>query len=99
MSSDRSAFMAFLLGGVIGAGLALLYAPQSGAETRRRIRDGAEDAQDWARDTFDGAREKLSDGTEKVRHALSEKKENLKAAVEAGKDAYIRERDRLKEVF
>lgn len=47
----------FLLGVVVGAGLALLYAPQSGDETRaalrrgarrvkRRVRDAAEDARD-----------------------------------------------------
>ncbi|MEW6542335.1 MAG: YtxH domain-containing protein [Nitrospirota bacterium] len=32
-------------GAVIGAGLALLYAPQSGAETRRQIRHYAKKAQ------------------------------------------------------
>jgi gas vesicle protein len=99
MSSDRSAFMAFLVGGVIGAGIALLYAPQSGAETRRKIRNGAEDAQDWAKNTFEGARGKVVEGSEKVRHMISEKKEDIKAAVEAGKDAYYREKDRLKEVL
>lgn len=47
----------FLLGVVVGAGIALLYAPQAGDETRaalrrgarrvkRRVRDAAEDARD-----------------------------------------------------
>lgn len=99
MSSDRSAFMAFLLGGVVGAGIALLYAPHSGAETRRRIRNGAEDAQDWAKNSFEGARERVVEGSEKVRHMISEKKEDIKAAIDAGKDAYYREKERLKEVL
>lgn len=103
MSTDRSAFFAFLLGGVIGAGIALLYAPASGAETRKRIRHGAEDAEDWARDSFretiDGARERLAEGAEKVRHIISEKKEDFRDALQAGKDTFHKEKDRLKEVL
>ena len=103
MSTDRSALFAFLLGGVIGAGLALLYAPAAGSETRKRIRYGAEDAEDWARDSFrntlDGAKERLSDGTEKVRHLISEKKEDLQDAFQTGVEAFRKEKDRLKEVL
>ncbi|HXI09238.1 MAG TPA: YtxH domain-containing protein, partial [Thermodesulfobacteriota bacterium] len=92
MSTDRSALFAFLLGGVIGAGLALLYAPASGHETRKRIRHGAEDAEDWARDSFrdtlGGAKERLSEGTEKVRHMLSEKKGDLQDAFHTGVEAF-----------
>ncbi len=33
----------FLVGGAVGAGLALLMAPQAGKKTRRQIRDIAED--------------------------------------------------------
>ncbi|MBI5588281.1 MAG: YtxH domain-containing protein [Deltaproteobacteria bacterium] len=103
MSTDRSALFAFLLGGVIGAGIALLYAPQAGYETRKRIRHGAEDAENWARDTFrdtvEGARETVAEGTEKVRHIISEKKEDIHVAIQAGKDAYYKEKDRLKEVL
>jgi gas vesicle protein len=32
-------FFSFLTGAAIGAGLALLFAPQSGKETRRQIKD------------------------------------------------------------
>jgi len=32
-------FFSFLTGAAVGAGLALLFAPQSGKETRRQIRD------------------------------------------------------------
>ena len=103
MSTDRSALFAFLLGGVIGAGLALLYAPASGHETRKRIRHGAEDAEDWARDSFrdtlGGAKERLSEGTEKVRHMISEKKEDIHDAFQTGMEAFHKEKDRLKEVL
>lgn len=103
MSTDRSAFFAFLLGGVIGAGLALLYAPAAGTETRKKIRHGAEDAEDWARDSFNetigDARERISEGAEKVRHMISEKREDLHDAFQTGRETFRSEKERLKEVF
>jgi gas vesicle protein len=106
MSTNRT-FFAFLLGGAIGAGMALLYAPASGVETRKKVRKkirrGAEDAEDWARDSFretiDGARERLAEGAEKVRHIISEKKEDFRDALQTGKDTFHKEKDRLKEVL
>jgi len=37
--SSSSLLVSFLLGGIVGAGLALLLAPQSGAKTRKKISD------------------------------------------------------------
>ena len=48
MSDDRGSntLLAFLLGGIAGAAVALLYAPRSGRETREmlgeKLREGAE---------------------------------------------------------
>ncbi|MEW6118313.1 MAG: YtxH domain-containing protein [Nitrospirota bacterium] len=42
------AVFSFLLGGAVGAGLALLMAPQSGKKTRRQIKDLAEDIAEHA---------------------------------------------------
>lgn len=45
MSSERkgmSTFIGFLAGAAIGAGIALLFAPQSGKETRKKIKDASE---------------------------------------------------------
>ncbi|MGH7360052.1 MAG: YtxH domain-containing protein, partial [Candidatus Methylomirabilales bacterium] len=51
MSSERrispsAVGLAFLLGGALGACLALLYAPESGKRTRERLRRFAEEAQE-----------------------------------------------------
>jgi len=59
---------AFALGSLTGAAIALLYAPQSGEDTRRyvgdRIRRGAELGRDKLNEGADYAREKLEQGAE-----------------------------------
>lgn len=53
MSENRgfgSSLLTFLSGAVIGAGLALLFAPQDGKETRKQIKDAAGRAADEVRD-------------------------------------------------
>ncbi len=40
--------ISFLIGGIVGAGLALLFAPYSGRKLRGKIADMAEDAGDKA---------------------------------------------------
>ncbi|MBI5493020.1 MAG: YtxH domain-containing protein [Deltaproteobacteria bacterium] len=95
MATNRNAFFAFLLGGVVGAGVALLYAPASGVETRRKIKDGIDDAGDWAKDRYENTRDRVTDGTEKVKQFISDKKEDLQSAIEAGKDAFNKGRERL----
>lgn len=41
----------FTIGVAAGAAVALIYAPQSGVKTRRRLRRGLDDASDYLRDT------------------------------------------------
>lgn len=49
----------FLVGGVVGAGLALLMAPQSGRKTRRQIRELAGDLSDQASDYAERMKKKI----------------------------------------
>ncbi len=86
---------AFLLGGVVGAGVAMLYAPYSGVETRRKIREGVEVAGDWTKDNFYGAKEGVEETTGTVKKFVLDKKEDLKAAIDAGKDAFYQGKERL----
>ena len=59
MSSDRDEFGAFLVGfivgGLTGAVVSLLFAPQSGEETRALIRDKSIEIRDKAADTAEDA--------------------------------------------
>lgn len=50
----------FAVGVAAGAAVALIYAPQSGAKTRRQLRRGFEDASDYLKD----AAENLGDRAE-----------------------------------
>jgi gas vesicle protein len=52
--------ISFLVGGIVGAGLALLFAPYSGKKMRGRIADVAEDAKDYATDYSKKLKRKLS---------------------------------------
>jgi gas vesicle protein len=88
----------FILGALIGAGVALLFAPKSGRETRREIKRGARKAQQKVRtvaeevtdqvvDTFEGARARVEEQIESARSAIVAKKEQVGRAMEAGRDA------------
>ena len=49
----------FVIGAAIGAGIALLYAPKSGKETRKYLRRKAEDARDTVVETTGQVRDTL----------------------------------------
>lgn len=80
--------MAFLAGGLIGAGLALIYAPMSGRETREKITGLAGDlrkrTEDWGGDI-----------KHKVEGFIEEERSVVKAAYDAGRDAMSREKARF----
>ena len=52
--------ISFLIGGIIGAGVALLLAPQSGRKTRKQLLDTAEDVRDYASGYAKKLKEKIS---------------------------------------
>lgn len=93
--SGASVALGFILGGALGASLALLFAPESGRRTRERLRDLAADMRDKTIDVSGDLRDKAEDAIERGREVFEEKKTILSAAVQAGKEAMQRERDRL----
>ncbi len=68
-----------LAGAVVGGVFALLYAPKSGKETRRLIKDKTTEFVDTLRDG-------TSEAMDKVKEAASEVNRKGKAAVQAIKD-------------
>ena len=67
---------AFAIGALAGAGIALLYAPRSGKETRKLIAAKGRELKGKAADAFEDAKDFIDD-----------KKAEIAAAIEAGKDA------------
>jgi gas vesicle protein len=64
MNKDATRIMgAFLMGGLIGAAIALLYAPKSGRETRKDISKAAKRAKKGAVDLVEDITESVSDFT------------------------------------
>lgn len=90
-----SVLLSFLLGGVVGAGLALLTAPQSGRETRQKIRELADDVREKAAGYADQTKETVSSYVDKGKGYYEEKKSLVKSAIDAGKEAYEKEKERL----
>src|SRR6478672_9157423 len=95
---DGSSIAPFIIGLAVGAGIALLMAPQSGEETRREIADKVNRAKDAARDaigelgdaignTLEEAREKVEGGLESAREAVDVRRRRVHNAVEAGRVA------------
>ena len=52
--------ISFLIGGIIGAGAALLLTPQSGKKTRKQIVDRTDDVRDYATGYAKKLKEKIS---------------------------------------
>ncbi len=100
MGNDRgfsagTVFMAFILGGAIGAGLALLMAPQSGKETMEKLRGLTEDVTEKASRYADQIKEKVNSTIEEGKGLVEEKKSIIATAIEAGKEAMEKEKVRL----
>jgi gas vesicle protein len=74
-SPQRSGLTIFAVGALIGAGVALLYAPQSGKETRKLLARKGKLLRDKAQDTVENAQEFIKD-----------RKAGLVAAFQSGKE-------------
>ncbi|MBE0426998.1 MAG: YtxH domain-containing protein [Nitrospirae bacterium] len=93
--STGSILLSFLLGGIVGAGAALLLAPQSGRETRHRIRELTDDVREKAKEYAGEVKEKVTTGIDKGKDFVEEKKTIIKTSIEAGKEAYEKEKEKL----
>lgn len=93
--SASTVLVSFLTGAALGAGLALLYAPKSGRETREQINDLADDAVCRIKEYTHEAQDKIKATIEEGKETFKEKKSILSAAIEAGKEAIQKEREKL----
>ena len=89
MSKDNSGtvMVAFVLGALTGAAVALLFAPASGEEAREFLGQKAREGSAKARDAMDQGRE-----------YYNSQRENLVTAVERGREAFDQARERGEQV-
>jgi gas vesicle protein len=73
----------FFVGGVTGAGLALLFAPKPGKEVRKDVKRFATSAKDRVALAIDKGKEVYEDGRTAVVNAI-----------DAGKDAFVQEKEK-----
>lgn len=82
-NSSGSMMVGVLMGAVMGAGLALMFAPMAGKETRRHIGDAA-------RKLGAGTKGRVDDLVGAIKSGAGD----VGAAIDAGKDAYRRSAER-----
>ena len=85
---EDSKFSYFFLGLGLGVAAGLLFAPKTGADTRDMIRSKADEGKEYLKRRSTELKESANDAIEKGRTAVSRQRDNLSAAVEAGKQAY-----------
>ena len=82
-SGAGSILLAFILGAVSGAAVALLYAPATGRETREYLGDKAREG-----------RERATKAAEKSREIINQGRDTLTTAIDRGREAYQQARAR-----
>ena len=104
-SSDRHEsgnLWAFITGALVGAGVALLFAPQAGSQMRGLLRDYAtrakdefDEAVDRGAEVLDNTVERGQEFVEKGKEALHETGRQAKGFAEAGRKAVNETKDEL----
>ena len=79
MSRGNDALVGFLFGAVVGAGVALLMAPATGEETRRKIGETAR-----------GLANNTKDQIDKVKNRIADVGQDLKQRTQEGTEAFRR---------
>ena len=101
-----SAVAGLVIGGLAGAGAALLFAPQSGKETREQIQQKTIELRDRTAETVEGAVSQVKAKTHQIttnlqgkaedfqhqsKEVIAEQLDRVSAAAEAGKTALTHE--------
>lgn len=108
--NDSEFFKGFLFGGLVGAVIALLYAPKSGKEVREDIRKMSSDlvddaegklklAQKKAETLFEETKKQLEDLQKEAESAMGDLKQRASDGVDRGKTTLKNEKRRLSDAI
>lgn len=106
MSEKREFVLGVLVGAAVGALAALLYAPQGGEETRDLIRQKSTEARDKVTGVAGNVKETVTHKAEEIKTStrdlvdrsrgyVEQKKSQVTAAVDAGKQAFTKKKSEL----
>lgn len=84
--------VALLVGAAVGGGIALLTAPRSGRETREKLRGLAGETRERIRKIAEDAEERIAEVLNEGKETIALKRDMVKAAVEAGREAMAAEK-------
>ena len=91
-TSEKALYL--MLGAMIGAATALLLAPRSGEETRKLIASKAREGADVISTRTKDLAGKTSDYVDRGKELLQGQRDQISAAIEAGKQAYKEEKEK-----
>jgi gas vesicle protein len=84
---DDGGLAPFVWGALIGAGIALLFAPRTGRDTRESITQGALKLKEAAEDTVRTVQESVTGAVDNVRTQVGGGVQRARSAIDAGKSA------------
>jgi gas vesicle protein len=87
----------FLLGAMVGAGLALLFAPKTGEETQEELKEQAQRLRLAAEERVRVAQRQLEERLDDAREGVSTRYDEVRDAVNAGREAAISARTDLQD--
>lgn len=94
---EGSGVGSFLIGALLGAGVALLLAPRSGDETQAELRERARGLRGAAEDRVRAAQRDLEARLDRAREGVEARVGRVRDAVEAGREAAREARDELED--
>jgi gas vesicle protein len=95
MADNSASKVGYFLAGVgIGALVGILFAPKSGEETREYLSKKADEGREYAQRKAEELRARADDLMERGKKVAAQQRESISAAVDAGRDAYQREKSK-----
>jgi gas vesicle protein len=99
MSDDNKGFagsavvLSFILGGIVGAAMAVLYSPCEGTQTRGKLKDLTDEMKEKSGQLSEEWKEKAATFIEKGKEFVEQKRGILSSAFDAGKEAMRKEKE------
>jgi gas vesicle protein len=93
--SGSAVVLSFILGGLVGAAMAILYAPGEGSQTRGKLKDLTEEMKEKSGQLSEEWKEKAATFIEKGKEFVEQKRGMLSSAFDAGKEAMKKEKEEI----